>query len=351
MEIQEGTYMTYGPDKYCIDNFIFGNDTTPQLSALICYVRVEESNHYLLSSTCMLISCFFIVLTVAVYACLPRNLHAMVLMAYLLSFLVGFIFMATMQILLLKDMIPLELCFAFTFIIYYSLLSAFFWLNIMCFDIWYTFSGKRSPAGGPSSARARFISYSIYAFGVPAILTALLAILEFSIDPNKSKWLPRLALQGCFIAEDSKLLYFYGPIVILCVANMIFFVLTALKIAETKRQAQKVLNKKDKQRFSLYIKLFVVMGINWILEVVSYKYPKFENIWMVTDAYNVLVGLIIFIIFVCKKKTFVLLKERYRAWKGLPPLSRTQTTSTSLSTRTLSQSKDEIGMLSTVTKK
>lgn len=60
----------------------------------------------------MLISCFFILLTVAVYAFLPelRNLHGMVLMAYLLSFFVGFLFFATMQILILKKEILQREC-------------------------------------------------------------------------------------------------------------------------------------------------------------------------------------------------------------------------------------------------
>ena len=63
----------------------------------------------------MLISCFFILLTVAVYAWLPelRNLHGMVLMAYLLSFFVGFLFLATMQILILNKQITQDMCTVF----------------------------------------------------------------------------------------------------------------------------------------------------------------------------------------------------------------------------------------------
>ncbi|CAB3261695.1 unnamed protein product [Arctia plantaginis] len=313
VEVTKGSSTIYGPDQYCIDNFVWDDNRT-EISALICFKSDPAGeNHYQVSSTCMLISCFFIVLTVAVYAWLPelRNLHGMVLMAHLLSFLVGFTFMATMQIKILRNDSEPETCTSFTFIIYFSLLSAFFWLNIMCYDIWFTFSGKRAIGGRPSSAGVRFLYYSIYAFGIPLLLTVLLVVLEFGVDNNISNLLPRIRLQGCFLFGNSKVLYFYVPILILCVANLVFFTLTAMKIAEIKKQTQ-VLNKKDKQRFLLYIKLFLVMGVNWILEVVSYFYPEADYIWKFTDAYNVLVGLIIFIIFVCKVKTLKMIRHRIK---------------------------------------
>nr|ABC24708.1 G protein-coupled receptor [Spodoptera frugiperda] len=311
--------LIYEADKYCIDTFV--SDTEgPHLNALICFVATPERNNYTMSSSCMLISCFFILLTVAVYAWLPelRNLHGMVLMAYLLCFFVGFLFLATMQILILKLQITEEICIVLTFIVYFSLLAAFFWLNVMCYDIWWTFSGKRAH-GRSGTQNKRFLCYAIYAFGVPTILTINLAALEFSNIPLHPL-LPKLRLQGCFLYGNSKLLYLYGPIVILCVANLIFFTLTAFKIAKIKRETKMLRDKessthdqdrKDTQRFTLYVKLFTVMGINWILEVVSSFYPEADWYWQFSDAYNVLVGLIIFIIFVCKKKTWRMIKKRF----------------------------------------
>ncbi|XP_026738801.1 probable G-protein coupled receptor Mth-like 3 isoform X4 [Trichoplusia ni] len=315
----------YGPDKYCIDTFVNEKNET-QLNALICFVVKPDNNNYAMSSSCMLISCFFILLTVAVYAFLPelRNLHGMVLMAYLLSFFVGFLFFATMQILILKKEIIQRECTILTFIIYFSLLSAFFWLNVMCYDIWWTFSGKRATSGRHGSVMKRFYCYAGYAFGVPTILTVILAALEFSDLPMQHPLLPMLRRQGCFLYGTSKLIYLYGPIVILCVANMIFFTLTAIKIARIKKDTEMLRSKdssthdqdrKDTQRFSLYVKLFAVMGVNWILEVVSSFYPEADFFWQFSDAYNVLVGLIIFIIFVCKKKTFKLIKKRVKDFR------------------------------------
>ncbi|CAH2095973.1 unnamed protein product [Euphydryas editha] len=204
--------------------------------------------------------------------------------------------------------------------IYFSLLAAFFWLNVMCFDIWWTFSGKRGMIVENMSMKAKFIAYSVYAFGFAIALTILMVSLEFSGLPPHPL-LPLLRHQGCFLTGKSRLLYLYGPIVILWFANMVFFVLTAVKIAQIKKQVA-VLKRKDsarnnkqqkeQQRLLLYIKLFIVMGINWLLEVISALYPKADYIWRFVDSYNVLVGLIIFIIFVCKRKIFGLMKKRIK---------------------------------------
>ncbi|CAF4933006.1 unnamed protein product [Pieris macdunnoughi] len=340
-------WTVFTPDMYCIDSFVSEEDgkQISRLDALVCFDPQPDEENYIPGIICMLISCVFIIVTVAVYYCLPElcNLHGKVLIAYLLSLFVGFIFLSTMQILLSIDNISREYCMTFTFIIYYFILAAFFWLNVMSFDIWWTFSGNRGISIERMSVKSRFRAYSMYAFGVPALFTALVAGLEFSHLPL-NWYLPLLRQQGCFISGKSKLIYLYGPMVILCVANLVFFILTALKIREIKEQTAVLKSResathdkhnKDKQRLLLYVKLFIVMGINWVLEVISALYPKANSIWKFTDAYNVLVGLIIFILFVCKKKIFRLLKNRYRQVRGRS-MNRSHTTSS----RTMSTKED-----------
>ncbi|CAH2048767.1 unnamed protein product, partial [Iphiclides podalirius] len=342
-------------DKYCIDTFFYeGEDgkTQTRMDALACFVDETPPNHFKVRSACMLTSCVFILITVMVYAWLPelRNMHGRVLMAYLLCLFLGFLCMSSMQIMLTVDNITKSICVVLTFIIYFALESAFFWLNVMSFDIWWTFSGKGGM--GLTKVSKRFYAYSLYAFGVPTLLTVLLISLEFSgLRPHP--FLPRIQDQGCFLFGRSKLLYLYGPMLILCLANIVFFIMTAVKIAQIKQQTAMLKSKesamhdqhrKDKQRLLLYLKLFTVMGINWILEVISALYPEAEYIWNFTDAYNVLIGVTIFIIFVCKRKIYRLIKKRfvteYRQLRG-EPMSRNQT----VSTRTMS-SRDDVRMSS-----
>ncbi|KAI8437027.1 hypothetical protein MSG28_010416 [Choristoneura fumiferana] len=66
----------------------------------------------------------------------------------------------------------------------------------------------------------------------------------------------------------------------------------------------------DVHRFMLYLKLSVIMGVSWVLEVVSFLAPQF-SVWYLTDAYNLLIGVSIFLIFICKKKIYNKLRKRY----------------------------------------
>nr|XP_034831890.1 probable G-protein coupled receptor Mth-like 3 isoform X1 [Maniola hyperantus] len=319
------------PDKYCVDTFIVeeqdGTQTT-SFDALICLAETVENQHYSLSASCMLISCVFILATVGVYGWLPelRNLHGRVLMTYLMCLFVAFACLATMQILLLVNNISADCCVGLTIVIYFSLQSAFFWLNIMCFDIWWTFSGKRGMTLGKLTIRAKFFAYALYAFGIPTLLTTIMVSLEFSELPPHA-FMPMIRRQGCFLYGRSRLFYLYGPIIVLWFANLIFFILTAVKITQIKKQTSVLKSREsathDRQnserqsvvfysRLLLYVKLFLVMGINWLLEVISSLYPEADYFWCFTDAYNVLIGLIIFIIFVCKRKIFRLMKKRIK---------------------------------------
>ncbi|XP_063536626.1 G-protein coupled receptor Mth-like isoform X2 [Cydia strobilella] len=314
------------PGEYCIDSFIqehADGSTSTKLDALVCFTEEEDdSSGYIVSSTCMLISSAFFIVTIAVYALLPelQNLHGRVLMVYLACMCVGFTFMAAMQIMITVNNTTLTICMGLTFVIYFALLSAFFWLNVMCFDIWWTFSGKRGLSFEKLSMHARFCAYAAYAFGFPTGLTIILAALEFSGLPSHPA-MPMLRQQGCFLHGTSRLLYLYGPIMILCLANIVFFILTAWKITQIKQQTQQTLKSKDsattdhhrndRQRLLLYVKLFTIMGVSWILEVISGEYAQTNIVFRIIDAYNVMIGVFIFIIFVCKRKIFRLMKKRF----------------------------------------
>lgn len=65
-------------------------------------------------------------------------------------------------------------------------------------------------------------------------------------------------------------------------------------------------------RFSLYLKLFIVMGISWSMEIISWLFnntPRF--IWYLTDLTNTLQGVLIFLIFVWKDKIRRLLLKKF----------------------------------------
>ena len=65
----------------------------------------------------------------------------------------------------------------------------------------------------------------------------------------------------------------------------------------------------------MYLKLFIVMGITWVLEILAWVIgtnilPKY--IWYLADIINALQGLIIFVVFVCRRKIKEMLLKQFR---------------------------------------
>ncbi|CAH2048765.1 unnamed protein product, partial [Iphiclides podalirius] len=277
---------------------------------------IPESNAFFTAA--LLISCVFLALTMIVYALLPdlRNLCGMVLMAYVASQFGAFLMLSVIQI----GSHTVNACLGLTFCTYFFFLSSFCWMNVMSIDIWWTFRGyAKARAIHRRGETFKFLMYCIYAWGLPLLMTIALAVLNES-DISAYPWLisPKIPIQGCFLEGGEKLLYLYVPMLILIICNWVFFLMTAFNIWRLSR-GNAVLNSAaagmpashrfQRHRFLVYLKLSVIMGVNWILEVVSSLKPQLQ-IWYFTDAYNLLIGLTIFIIFVCKRKINVQLKRR-----------------------------------------
>lgn len=58
------------------------------------------------------------------------------------------------------------------------------------------------------------------------------------------------------------------------------------------------------------IKLFIVMGVTWLLEISATLVEKLEYFWYVSDWFNILQGVLVFFIFVCKSKVYEAIKKR-----------------------------------------
>ena len=63
-------------------------------------------------------------------------------------------------------------------------------------------------------------------------------------------------------------------------------------------------------RFSLYLRLFIVMGVTWLAEVISFALNLPEEYSYVTDVLNSLHGFFIFFLFVWKPKVRKLIVKR-----------------------------------------
>lgn len=85
-------------------------------------------------------------------------------------------------------------------------------------------------------------------------------------------------------------------------------------------------------RFNLYLKLFIVMGVNWGMEVISWAVGGPKYLWYITDLGNTLQGLLIFVIFVWTQKVRRLLARRLRPKSASSPRTRFESSTNSQQT-------------------
>lgn len=209
----------------------------------------------------MIISIPFLLITFCVYGFVPelRNLHGKSLMCYVFALMIMYIGWSIVH--LEVDLFYSEsfACIFVGYMIYFSVFVCFFWLNVMCYDIWNTFrlelkflrkcwlkfetffcrGGVRLRRGD----RKKFLFYCLYAFGTPALLTGLVLLIDL-MDLIQDKYQTQMGKERCWL-QNSRLIeaiYVYVPISIILTVNIAFYSITAYKIFQVQRETSIVRN-------------------------------------------------------------------------------------------------------------
>ncbi|XP_037081090.1 G-protein coupled receptor Mth2-like isoform X1 [Pollicipes pollicipes] len=229
----------------------------------------------------------------------------------------------------------------------------------MSFDIWWTFAHLRAQPPSERSLRHRFIRHSLYAWGVPLVMTGLLAFFNYaptSVIPDGTIVRPGIGEGRCFFASHKAgLLYFYITIFIITGVNVVFFLATAWKLYKADQDSRILQRKRTaRDRLRVYVNLFIIMEVSWIAECLSELIPP-KQIWYFTDILNASQGIVIFFLFIVRSSSRRAIKDRYleltkrgfnpsagliyppgkdervRGFAMKPPSSRTKTTGASSS--------------------
>ncbi|XP_035786266.1 G-protein coupled receptor Mth2-like isoform X2 [Anopheles albimanus] len=291
-----------------------------EFRAAYCEHETSDLSH-LIYALCFLVSLPFLVVTFMVYAILPemQNLPGLSVMCYVASLSVSYLLLALgrMDIYDYRSV----MCRISAYTLYFTLMASFFWLNIMSFDICWTFAGRR----GRTSERRKFLYYSVYAWGTPLLCVSLVLLLDHT-EFIRYNLRPNIGKEGCFLKEEmlTQFLYLYLPLLLLVAANIYFFAITAIRIYQAEKTNVLMMNgnsrrhtkyEKDRNRFRLYLRLFTIMGVTWSLEIISWlvTQSKTSPSWLayVLDVSNCLAGIVIFFLFVWKQRVRKLLVQRF----------------------------------------
>lgn len=201
-------------------------------------------------------------------------------------------------------------CLLLASTMHFFFLSAFFWLNTMCFNIWWTFRDFRPSSLERNQELLRLRLYSAYAWGVPL----LISVIAFTVDhlPETQLLRPGFGERSCWFSGEhlSIFAYFFGPIGLLLCANIVLFISTTHQLTCGLWKRDDVKSTTEKTALGkVCLKLVVVMGVTWIADVISWVVGGPHSAWFFTDMINALQGVFIFIVVGCQPQVWAACKR------------------------------------------
>ncbi|KAK8747615.1 hypothetical protein OTU49_016496 [Cherax quadricarinatus] len=303
--IPSNTNRRLSTDQFCL------LVTEEQVEAIVCFPDKKESSfdrvvYQTLYPVGLIISAIFLATTFLVY-CMVGELQDLLgrcLMCSVLALCIAQV--STVIVQMATHLLSMTACIFMAVMMHFWYLSAFLWLNVICFNVFLTVWWKSDASYGRVSRW--FAIFSAYGWGLALLLTSLAIARDFSEELDGSGLpKPNFGQARCwFSGDDALIIFFYGPTSVVLGLNVVLFCASAYKLCS--------LNKSSEARmfqFSLYLKLFVLMGVTWIFEVISYfvqrkaKDSNTNYVWLVFDMINIMQGLIIFVVFVCRRAVLI----------------------------------------------
>ncbi|ALC48882.1 mthl1 [Drosophila busckii] len=195
---------------------------------------------------------------------------------------------------------------------HFFFLSAFFWLNTMCFNIWWTFRDFRPSSLERNQETLRLRLYSAYAWGVPLLICAIAACVDQLPEAETSLLRPGFGQSYCWFDNRSLAIfaYFFGPIGLLLCINIVLFISTTHQLTCGLWKRDDVKSTSEKSALGrVCLKLVVVMGATWICDIISWLVGGPQEYWLVTDLINALQGVFIFIVVGCQPQVWTACKR------------------------------------------
>ncbi|XP_030751216.1 G-protein coupled receptor Mth2-like isoform X2 [Sitophilus oryzae] len=322
--VQEPVFNFY---SYCLEHAEKGSIYGYYL--FTCYNFKEIDVKFTHTLWAKIMSCIFLVFTIVIYFLVgeTKNTFGKILINYCVNVILLMVTLMVSQI----DVLPTRLeCKLRGYFIIIFTLASFAWFNIMSLNIWWTFSTPKRMIGSDQKRKElkKFLLYFLYGWGMPISLALLILLLENTAFLPKVIQ-PYVGIFFCSLENRNyaPIVFFLLPQLIFQVVNTTLFVKTIIYCIKVKNDINRLndLSKDNgngkfsvaKERLGLIIKLGIVMGVIWIFEVATAFFTKMHSynaftkyLEVVLDNLICLQGTFIFLIFICKRKTFNKLKKR-----------------------------------------
>ncbi|KAI8126117.1 G-protein coupled receptor Mth2 [Lucilia cuprina] len=308
----------YDTLQYCYSPLL--NTTTMEyiLTPYTCPVKNIPSWKQRVISYAMAISVLFLIPTIVVYISLKElrgNLRGKLLICYILSLAIGYIIIALINISELQ--FDIYSCNILGYTCYFFLVAAFLWLNVLCFDIWKNFKETSYLELNSKKSVKEFIFYSLYVWLGAGFATGVCIFIQLSRSVNEL-YKPGIGNQKCWLDTQSwsAAIYFYGPTLVILLFNLVTFIHLTARICKIRSDIANMTHREKfiEENAIVIFRLYLIMGISWLFDVISYCLPDTEK-WMIafaiSDFLNAIQGILIFSLFVLKANVLDLLRKRF----------------------------------------
>ncbi|XP_058982400.1 G-protein coupled receptor Mth2 [Musca domestica] len=292
--------------SYCLSPYWKEDSKELQLMALSCPILNEAKFSLALNTYAMAISVIFLVPTTLIYLFvgdLSRDIRGKQLISYFISLIGAYSIFSFINIseYVFEDFY----CKLLGISSYFFFTSTYQWLSILCYDMLLNFRHLKENSLYRRHTK-RFVYYSSYGWGTALLFTLIVIWAQLS-DKVPDKFKPGIGNEACWLDTNqwSSAIYFYWPNLIIMLVNVAIFFSLSLHIYRIKHDvaAMKLTKKFFGEYCVIILRLFIVMGISWIMDILSFCLRDFEisdYVFMATDVCNALQGVFIFIIFVLK---------------------------------------------------
>ncbi|XP_065351719.1 G-protein coupled receptor Mth2-like [Cloeon dipterum] len=266
---------TYSPSEFCI------SDTGENRNAVfLCRFDQPEDHYQMFITVLILISAVMLFLNFVVILSTPeyKNLHGRNLACQSFTLMAGLAGLAVIS--LVGHSMHKTLCKITGYVTYFFMLSSFFWLNVMCFDIFYTFRIlKKSTGSGFDSQNRRFRVYAMYSTLFPVLMCIVVIVCDNTL--TSGHFYPGFGEPSCWFKDGPVYvgdIFFHGLILVMMLLNIFFIAFAVYRITKISLKTKKEMKRTnsirhsgndDRQRAMMYFKLFFLMGATWVFEPIS----------------------------------------------------------------------------------
>ncbi|XP_065206040.1 G-protein coupled receptor Mth2-like isoform X2 [Planococcus citri] len=257
----------------CIEKESPEEDDTPNIAPIIIFAILEIA------------TVVFLLIVIFVYLALPelRDLQGKCILHFLINYTVLFIITDTLHYHYSLS------CVIKAYSFYFFSLCAWCWLCVSSFNIW-----KASIVKNLEDSRT-YCMFLLYGYGIPVMMLFLMLLIQI-LPGNHLK--PNFNNSNCWFTDYmTRWWYYHVPIAVLLLGTFFFFIDTSRRLRVTHHTRINIHRKKAlKTRCCLYLKLSIIVGLTWILEILCNEvFPSFKALILITDILNCLQGFLIFI--------------------------------------------------------